>query len=271
MTIKTGNADLWVRLVLATAAASILIGGTVVRAASVAPACNLAPISDPYRDLAWTSLQFLPVDEQGVLFEHRGRRHFHPIATIQTALHEWAVGDQRIAQQLTDDLLAHSDQGWFPYGFGIFWTQSIEPPWYSALAQGQALSLLVRMNRIEEARAVYETFSSPRITWRHGGETWFLEYPVSPVNPVFNGHAFAIIGLIDYWRKTGEGDELACAGIRTLSAHEAEWIDASGVHWYDLRHWGTAGEPYPTIHAWQRETLFELTMDDGFMPYTVGP
>jgi hypothetical protein len=174
-----------------------------------------------------------PVDEEGVrLYERDGKRYYHPVAIAQYALAQLDVatrtGDEDTlesaavnAAKLIEVADRHDGGLYFPYGFdfslGGNKKQTIHAPWWSAMAQGQALSLFVRLHRITgEARwrdAADRTFKTlddrgPReepwsiyVDQHH--YLWFEEY-AGDTKPllVLNGHMFAIFGLWDYHRLT---------------------------------------------------------------------
>jgi hypothetical protein len=101
----------------------------------------------------------------------------------------------------------------FPY---LFPFNSLQPPWYSGLAQGQVLSVLVRAFILTED--VYYLDFAEKVTafmflptnksWIGGGGgvftytpegfEWIEEYPTVPASYVWNGFVFAVMGLIDY-------------------------------------------------------------------------
>ena len=109
----------------------------------------------------------------------------------------------------------------FPYEFTYSnpYRSVMRPPWYSAMAQGQALSVFVRLRQVTgEARwreAADRTFASYKVSramggpWTvtvEGGQLMLDEYPTVPADRVFNGHNFSLFGLYDYWRETGSAE-----------------------------------------------------------------
>jgi hypothetical protein len=106
-------------------------------------------------------------------------------------------------------------------------------PWYSGLAQGQGISLLVRAHRetgsqsyLDAAKRAFRSFltavdkggvafTDPR------GDLWFEEYIVTPPTHILNGFIWAAWGVYDYWLATGDTtaqDRFALA-VKTLSAN----------------------------------------------------
>lgn len=91
---------------------------------------------------------------------------------------------------------------------------TMTPPWFSGMAQGQALSLLVRLHEetgeARWAQAAHATFTSfagdqalgePHFRLAAAnGCLWFEEYVDDDIPPthVVNGHLYAVFGLYDY-------------------------------------------------------------------------
>lgn len=107
------------------------------------------------------------------------------------------------------DWFLQSPDGIWAYNYP--W-MGLSPPWISAMAQGEGLSVLIRawvLTReaqfLNHARKAVVPFMVPvseggvRSTLPDG--SWFLEeYPTSPPDHVLNGFLYALIGLIDLHR-----------------------------------------------------------------------
>ena len=86
---------------------------------------------------------------------------------------------------------------------------SLEPGWYSAMAQGHAMSLLSRAYSQSQnplyLRAAYQAinpFLVPSseggvLTYLFGQHPWYEEYPTLPPSFVINGFMYALFGLYD--------------------------------------------------------------------------
>jgi hypothetical protein len=106
----------------------------------------------------------------------------------------------------------------------------LRAPWYSALSQGQGISLLVRAHREtgrdayrDAAARAFETFAKPvaegGVTLVDGdGYTWFEETIVDPPTHILNGFMWASWGVYDYHLYTGspEAARLFAEAVRTL-------------------------------------------------------
>ena len=129
---------------------------------------------------------------------------------------------------------------------------SLDPGWYSAMAQGQAMSLLIRAylrtgnnKYMKSALKATRLFDVPS---KDGGilaqfmdrYDWYEEYPTVPSCFVLNGFIYALVGLYDL-KTVSSGPEsdhaaqLYDSGIRTLRAMLPLFDTGSGSV-YDLRH-----------------------------------
>jgi hypothetical protein len=150
----------------------------------------------------------------------------HPVAQAQCAVN--MLRNYRItmdaaylelakanAQRLLDRAVHYRGADFFPYPFrfvnagrGI-----MEPPWYSAMAQGIGMSAFVRLwewtgdakwssaaDRAFAALKIPRGYGTPWVTGVEDGRIWFDEYPTTPLDRVFNGHNFTLYGIYDYWR-----------------------------------------------------------------------
>ncbi|NLG21021.1 MAG: hypothetical protein GX555_06245 [Actinomycetales bacterium] len=128
---------------------------------------------------------------------------------------------------------------WFPYRFDYELHQDrdllMEAPWYSGMAQGQGLSLLVRLHEemgeerwLAAADSVFASFGTdhaagePHFTLvDECGHLWFEEYVDDLVEPthVVNGHIYAMFGLYDYAQAYGspEAERLFDAAATTVA------------------------------------------------------
>ncbi len=117
---------------------------------------------------------------------------------------EWGDVASAVVEWVCTDI---SDDGLLLYHQPMPHTYHIDPPWASAMAQGQALSLLVRA-AIEseddaEYRRVVEIMShplrdhgSPLVDQTADGPV-LQEYPTKPASHVLNGWIWALWGLYD--------------------------------------------------------------------------
>lgn len=237
-------------------------------------------------------------DAAGIpMLDYRGPigLQYNPIAVAQWGLgncdlfcrwHEAEQGRKFLAA--ADWLCTHLEQNSFGlwvwnHHFDWDYRTTLKAPWYSALAQGQGISLLVRAHR-ETQRAVYleaasRAFPSFLASPEAGGVTptdeygnvWFEEYLVTPPTHILNGLIWAAWGVWDYFLATGSSDaqRLFAGALQTLRTN---------LHRYDLGFWslyeqsGTllpmiASPFYHRLHTVQLRVMHQLTGDAVFAGY----
>jgi heparosan-N-sulfate-glucuronate 5-epimerase len=168
----------------------------------------------------WTGT---PFDDDGVILSRDGA-HYLPVRIAQYGLqqhNEWlrTRGDA-CKQRFLRQAIWFRDHQRINNGVAGCYVYDVaepdylaQPPWISALAQSEAISLLMRAEEtqpgagfLEAARRAAEPF---RFDLAHGGVVWraasgaifFEEYPVAMAPHVFNGNMYALIGLIELsWR-----------------------------------------------------------------------
>ncbi|XP_041378437.1 D-glucuronyl C5-epimerase B-like [Gigantopelta aegis] len=157
----------------------------------------------------------------------------------------------------------------------------LPPGWYSAMAQGQAMSLLVRAYLSSEKkkylRAAMEAMKLFEISSEQGGVLakfantyeWYEEYPTTPSSFVLNGFIYSLLGLYDL-KEVASGDAALMAerlynvGLTSLKFMLLLFDTGSGTL-YDLRHVALGVEPnrarwdYHTTHINQ---LLQLSVID---------
>lgn len=211
----------------------------------------------------------------------------HPVAQAQYALALLngynLTGDRQrlaLARRQADRLLerAVSQDGaiYFPYPFDFDLHEGPDvmlAPWYSAMAQGQALSVFVRL--VESGETTYRaaadrTFASflqpgRTVLVDRDGYYWPEEYPGDPPDRTFNGMVFALYGLVDYQRLTGDADaKLLIQATLTTVNHVLPGIRVpGGISRYCLAH-AVQDAGYHAIHIRQLEMLSRLTGDPSF-------
>jgi hypothetical protein len=160
---------------------------------------------------------------------------------------------------------------------------TLKAPWYSGLAQGQAISLLVRAHAKTGERKYLNcaalAFRSFLTDVASGGvrfldaekNVWFEEYLVSPPTHILNGFIWAAWGVYDYFLATGsrEAMGLFAGAVTTLDANLAR---------YDLGFWsryelsGTllpmiASRFYHRLHVTQLRVMHRITSEKIFDVY----
>jgi heparosan-N-sulfate-glucuronate 5-epimerase len=151
----------------------------------------------------------------------------------------------------------------------------LEPGWYSAMAQGQALSVLARAYHAsdseskrsrysEAASAALDLFNVPSSSGGvraefMGKHPWYEEYPTTPSSFVLNGFMYALMGLYDAAEilpqpAASRAARLYADGMKSLKALLPLFDTGSGSV-YDLRHLTLAGSGVPpNLARWDYHT-----------------
>ncbi|MGA2695970.1 MAG: D-glucuronyl C5-epimerase family protein [Terriglobales bacterium] len=233
------------------------------------------------------------------MLDYHGRigRQYNPIAIAQ-----WGLGNHDLFRRsggsdklrrgkflnAADWLLKRLERN----NFGVFvWNHDFDweyrtrlnAPWYSGLAQGQGISLLVRAaaetqspDYMDAAHRAFESFIKPV---NQGGVTfvdernqyWFEEYIVSPPTHILNGFIWASWGIYDYFLATQNGQ------ARDLFDHAVATLK-SNIDRYDFGFWslyeqsGTrlpmlASAFYHRLHIVQLRVMHFLTRERIFAEY----
>jgi hypothetical protein len=217
---------------------------------------------------------------------------YNPIAIAQYGLGNYNLWKQTsdasrrtkffsIADWLASHLEAntHGLQVW-NHHFNWEYRDTLKAPWYSALAQGQGVSVLVRAHKesgepryIDAARQAFAAFQLPidqgGVAFTDSsGDLWFEEYIVSPPTHILNGFIWALWGVHDYYLATlhPAAQDLFSRGIRTL-LHNLERYDLGFWSLYEQS--GTrlpmvASAFYHRLHIVQLRVMHRLTGEEKF-------
>jgi heparosan-N-sulfate-glucuronate 5-epimerase len=240
----------------------------------------------------------LAFDRDGIpVLNYRGHIGFqyNPIAIAQWGLGNYNLFSRTAAPDRKKKFLAASDwlsahlqqnsYGRWVWNHQFNWEYRVplKAPWYSALAQGAGISLLVRahyetgeMMYLEAAQRAFATFLADL---DDGGvaftdereKIWFEEYVVSPPTHILNGFIWAIWGIYDYFLATQNptAHELFQAAVDTLR---------SNLDRYDLGFWSlyeqsdtflpmVASPHYHRLHITQLRVMHRMTGDEVFLRY----
>jgi hypothetical protein len=237
-------------------------------------------------------------DEDGIpMLDYHGAvgLQYNPIAIAQYGLGNYNLfcrsgsADRRrkflaVADWLVDNLEQNPKGLWvWNHHFDWEYRDKLKAPWYSALAQGQGISVLVRAHRATgeaayqgAAEKVFETFL---VSVKAGGVTytddrgyrWFEETIVDPPTHILNGFLWATWGIYDYVLHTGEGraEHLFEAAVKTLVDHLPEFdigfwslYEQSGTRMKML-----ASPFYHSLHIVQLRVMHRLTGEETFSQY----
>ena len=153
-------------------------------------------------------------------------------------------------------------------------------PWYSGLAQGQALSLFSRLayyaqDSLSEAMAhkVYETLNpynqvSDEVIFVDSGYAWIEEYPNPNGIPdhTFGGFMRATIGVFDYYYLVNNNEQtehVLSAFLTTIKDNMYRYRNPGGVYFYDLVYKQTY-RSYQQVVVRELNFLTTMTQDSSF-------
>ena len=140
----------------------------------------------------------------------------NPVSIVQLGLGAWQLqsrepGWREIVARAVDWVVQTMDErGGLAYLFPMPHTYELRPPWFSAMAQAEAASLLVRAARMlgdEELRAAAVRVAEPLLgpdlglIARTPDGPVLQEYPTTPPAHVLNGWITALWGLYDVWHR----------------------------------------------------------------------
>ena len=198
-----------------------------------------------------------PFDAEGIpLLDYRGSigKRYNPIAIAQYGLGNYNVYCQTGSDDayrkflLTADWLVEHlepnpwDIAVWNHHFDFEYRDVLRAPWYSGLAQGQGLSVLVRAHKetsntryLDAAQEAFVSFQRPVDkggviwNWPDGG-IWFEEYIVHPPTHILNGFIWALWGVYDYVLATQDPE------ASTLFRRAADSL-VQQLHRYEWGHW----------------------------------
>ncbi len=255
-------------------------------------------------------------DQSGVpQLDYHGRigLQYNPIAIAQYGLGNYnlyrrTADPERLRKFFiaADWLCSHLELN--PQGLSVWnhhfnweYRDTLRAPWYSALAQGQGISVLVRAHAekqkeeklkeekqkggekkdqdsdaaryLDAARRALGCFHVPMkdggvAFTDESGDLWFEEYIVSPPTHILNGFIWAAWGIYDYFLATQDASaqELFTRAVRTL-LHNLERYDLGFWSLYEQS--GTrlpmvASPFYHDLHIVQLRVLHRLTGEPTF-------
>lgn len=267
-------------------------------AAEINQRASVNSLGEYYMNFASKAGYSGPCDRDGIpLLNYHGSigLQYNPIAIAQ-----WGLGNFNLFRATESPIarrrfIVASDWLWSqlqPNSHGIHvwnhnfdweYRQTLKAPWYSGLAQGQGISLLVRAHvetgdkkYLQAAHFAFRSFLTSTV---QGGVTftdaagnpWFEEYIVSPPTHILNGFIWAAWGVYDYFLATGSDQaiKLFAAAVGTLRKN---------LEHYDLRFWslyeqsGTrllmiASPFYHQLHVTQLRVMYRITQERIFAEY----
>lgn len=239
-----------------------------------------------------------PFDQNGIpLLDYRGHigKQYNPIAIAQYGLGHFNLykqtGNKKNLEIATKQAvwlvnnLEKNKQGvsvWMHH-FDWEYRDLLKNPWYSALAQGNGISLLLRIYK-ETNNNVYletakEAFKSLGIEIKNGGvlyidqskNYWLEETIVNPPTHILNGFFWTLWGVWDYYLTLKDQSTLDFFNlcIKTLK----ENLKSFDIGWWSLYEQSNTkmkmltSRFYHSLHVVQLEIMYFITKDEFFKKY----
>ena len=237
-------------------------------------------------------------DAAGIpMLDYRGAigLQYNPIAIAQWGLANYnrfgeTSEDVRLEKTLksADWLAVNLEQN--PLGLWVWnhhfdweYRSTLKAPWYSGLAQGQGISLLLRAHAHtgddKYRRAAEQAFVSLTKPIAQGGvlfedgdkNLWIEEYIVDPPTHILNGFMWALWGVFDFWVASADAAAKAIfdRGGKTLLQNLARFDTG---YWSLYEQSGTrlkmlASPFYHRLHIVQLRVMGNLTGDQQFADF----
>lgn len=171
-------------------------------------------------------------------------------------------------------------------GFGVWEHNFVLPyykfkiPWVHGMAQGLAISVLLRAYQLTDNEKYLETAEKSykvfEVDIANGGvrfvdekgNAWIEEYAILPPPQVLNGFIFALFGIYDFYRVTKDENAL------NLFKKEIVTLEKN-IQGYDIGYWSLynlldkhpAAKSYHELHIKQLNVLYNLTRQEIFNEY----
>ena len=136
------------------------------------------------------------------------------------------------ATEMTRACIASNSHG-LKYGASAGWT--------SAMGQGEAISVLLRAETLEPSKGYgpaaeraglpfLKDIADGGVVWRSGKDVFFEEIANEHASHVLNGCIFALWGLWELWKRTGDPklEPIVSAGVDTLR----RWLPQYDTGWW---------------------------------------
>lgn len=186
------------------------------------------------------------------------------------------------ADWLRGNLRKHS--GFFYWGYYTIpcnFDLGGQKPWFSAMAQGEGASVLLRafcetgqeeyLHAAEKAiEPIFHPLFDGGISVVEGSDYIFpQEYPTNPASDVLNGAVSAYVGVYEYYRVTGDlRVKQFCDKIAKTFLDVVDQYDTGYWSWYSRRPKYLALPGYHALHIAQLKALYLITGEDKFQNYS---
>ncbi|HZD34188.1 MAG TPA: D-glucuronyl C5-epimerase family protein [Nitrososphaeraceae archaeon] len=211
----------------------------------------------------------------------------NPVTIIHTAMDFYHAGDTKFFMNNVDWLVdnAVAKDGFSTFEYWYDWpTYNLKKPWRSAMANGEALTPLVKAHELtgdmlylDAAKKLLNSFfvkvEDGGITYKDSYKSWWYEEYVADnfgaeESRVLNGMLFALIGVYEYYKYMDDPDAklIFDKGINSVKQNLAKYDDGLGHSYYDILH--NPPDKYHLIHVDLLNRLYDLTHEGIFKEYS---
>ncbi|MGP8321587.1 MAG: D-glucuronyl C5-epimerase family protein [Methanosarcinaceae archaeon] len=250
--------------------------------------------------IGYQSSKEIILDESGVPYieykyqngEYVGEKRRNPVTISQTAMNYLDSYNEtndiqykdlflNCSNWLVENAVERDNYSVWEYSSIISYPNFVlNPPWVSAMAQGQAIQVLAYAYDLTGDKKYLNTAKSALNSFyvlvENGGVLhidedggwWYLEYcyKEQPKPRTLNGFIFALIGIHEYYTITNDENALFLfdEGVNELKNHLSDY-DTGSYTVYDVV--GTPAGKYHQIHVDQMLLMYNLTKDPLFLDY----
>jgi hypothetical protein len=234
-------------------------------------------------------------DSDGVMLsEFHGKHYYHPVGMAHKCYQLIDVFHQtqdsahldllvKYIDRMIAEAIVYDSALYYPYHFDYNVNQQedgfLADPWFSGMAQGEILGVLVRTFQttgdstyLDYAHRTFYSFlrlQGEAEPWTvfvdEAGCYWIEEYPVWPPSKTLNGFIFAIYGLYDYYQLTQdpEAERILKSCFSTIKNCIHLFRRPERPSFYGLR-FGHFTAEYHKTHSRQLDFLERFTGDAFF-------
>lgn len=237
---------------------------------------------------------FAALDKDGIPFiNHNNRSYYAPITVIQYAIMQYDFYTRGVnpdeAKKIFLNCVNWLENKSEPFKDTIiirheYYEQyDIAEGWVSGMVQGQLISVFLRAYQLEDKEKYldisHKVFNSFYLEYEEGGFKridengclWFEEYPTATPSYVLNGFIYAMFGILDYYRVTGniEAKNMWDSCVVTLERN---------LYKYDVWYWSMYDQLkkqlvsyyyQKNVHIPLMKIMHQLTGNDMFHRYAV--
>lgn len=244
--------------------------------------------------------EMYPCDPEGIplsLNPDDGKYYYHPVniaikgmqylnSYVLTGDTRYLLRVERWVNKLVETSYEINGAIYLPYQFNVrphgVLEDTLFAPWFSGMAQGQVLQLLVRLynvtrnpNYLNTADKVFQSFKNlsrdhyPWVSFIESDDYyWIEEYPMEQPGYVLNGCIHALLGIYEYWllERDPEVKMYIDATLTTLQDKLPMFRDPGNISYYCLKH-RHVDPVYHLHHIYLVNYLYRMTGEQFFSSF----